>query len=153
MMEFTIDPLVGVGPIKFGQTRREVQAILAGLGEPKAVLRNPNTDCFFHNAFQVSYDDENRVEFIQAADSDEFQFLFRDESLHEMPAEEAVRFLSQFAEYDRDDPEKGYSYIFPTLQLSLWRGVLPSSVLNDRAGRHFEAVGAGRAGYFDKLLK
>src|SRR6266851_1498364 len=126
MMKFPIDPLVGVGPIKFGQTRREVQAILAGLGEPKAELRSPNTDCFFKNAFQVSYDDENRVEFIEAADSDEFQLLFGGESLHQMPTHEAVLFVSQFADYDRNDPEKGYSYVFPDLQLSLWRAVLPS---------------------------
>jgi hypothetical protein len=51
MLVFTIQPLVGVGPIKFGQTRSEVQAILAGLGQPETALRPPNTDCFFENAF------------------------------------------------------------------------------------------------------
>jgi hypothetical protein len=149
MLVFNIESLIGIGPIKFGQTRSEVQAILADLGQPEAALRPPNTDCFFQNAFQVSYDEDGRVAFIEAAPSSAFRVQFHSSSLHEMPADDAVRLVSQFAEYDRNDPDKGYSYIFPALQLSLWRPVLPSADPDDTEGRHFEAVGAGKAGYFD----
>jgi hypothetical protein len=147
MLVFTMQPLVGVGPINFGMTRSEVRGTLANLGQPKAVLRSPNTDCFFQNAFQVSYDDDGRVEFIETAASSEFRVILHGHSLHEIPATDAIRLVSQFAECDRNDPEKGYSYIFPALQLSLWRPVLPSDP-DDSEGRHFLAVGLGKAGYF-----
>ena len=147
MLVFTMQPLVGIGPIKFGMTRSEVQDILADLGQPKARLRPPNTDCFFRSAFQVSYDENGRVEFIETAASNDFRVLFHSFSLHGMTAEDAVRLVAQFAEYDRDHPERGYSYIFPALQLSLWRPVLPSGP-DDIQGRHFEAVGLGTEGYF-----
>jgi hypothetical protein len=147
MLTFTMWPLVGIGPIKFGMTRSEVRGILADLGQPKATLRSPNTDCFFQNAFQVSYDEDGRVEFIETAASSDFQVLFHDSSLHEMTAEDAVQLVSQFAEYDKNHPEQGYSYIFPALQLSLWRPVVPADP-DDTEGRHFEAVGVGKEAYF-----
>jgi len=147
MLTFTMQPLVGIGPIKLGMTRSEVRDILADLGQPKARLRPPNTDCYFRSAFQVSYDDDGRVEFIETAASTDFRVLFHGSSLHEMPAEDAVRLVSEFAEYDKDRPEQGYSYIFPALQLSLWRPVLPSD-RDDIEGRHFEAIGVGKEGYF-----
>jgi hypothetical protein len=97
----------------------------------------------------VSYDEDGGVEFIEAgAPSTAFRVLFHGSSLHEMPANDAVGLVSQFAEYDRNPPEKGYSYIFPTLQLSLWRPILPSADPDDTEGRHFEAVGVGKEGYF-----
>jgi hypothetical protein len=147
MQVFTMQPLVGVGPIKFGMTRSEVRDILADLGQPKSALRPPDTDCFFENAIQVSYDGDGRVEFIETAASSDFRVLFHGSALHEMPAEDAVRLVSQLAEYDKDRPEHRYSYIFPALQLSLWRPVLPSDH-NDSEGRRFEAVGVGKEGYF-----
>jgi hypothetical protein len=153
MFAFFIEPLVGVGPIKFGQTRSEVRAVMSGLGQSQTRLRSPKTDCFFGSALQVSYDQEERVEFIESAPSDAFQFLFHGEALHEMPAEDAVRFVSEFADYDSGPAAKGYSYIFPALQLALWRGVLPSPDPEELRGRFFESVAVGRAGYFDQRLK
>lgn len=149
MREFTIEPLVGVGPITFGMTRNEAKAALARMGQRKAVARSRNTDCYFRNAFQVSYDRDDRVEFIETAQSTAFQVLFHGKTLHDLPAEEAVQFVSQFAKYDRKRPEQGYTYVFPNLQLSLWRAVLPSADGDDSAGRHFEAIGIGKKGYFN----
>jgi hypothetical protein len=39
MLTLTMQPLVGMGPIKFGMTRSEVRDTLADFGQPKAVLR------------------------------------------------------------------------------------------------------------------
>lgn len=147
MLVFAIRTLVGVGPITFGMPRSEVRGILADIGQPEATLRFPNTDCFFQNCFQVSYDDDGRVDFIETAASTEFLVLFRSQSLHELAADEAVRLVSELADYDKAHPEHGYSYIFPALELCLWRPVMPSGT-DDSEGRHFEAVGAGKKGYY-----
>jgi hypothetical protein len=153
MFAFFIEPLVGVGPIKFGQTRSDVRAVMSDLGQPQARLRSAKTDCFFGSALQVSYDQDERVEFVESARSEAFQFLFHGEALHEMPAEDAVRFVSGFAAYYSGRAAKGYSYIFPALQLALWRGVLPSSDPEERRGRFFDSVAVGKDGYFDQMLK
>ena len=147
MHTFTIQPLVGIGPIKFGMSRNEVQAILAEFGQTQTVLRPPNTDCYFQNAFQVSYDEAGEVEFIEFASSSDVRILFHEASLHELTAEDAVRFVSQFADYDKNHRDQGFTYIFPACQLSLWRSVLPADA-DDEDGRHFEAVGIGKPGYF-----
>ncbi len=148
MLEFDALPLVGVGPVNFGMSRREVRRVLADLGQRKALKRGPNTDCFFKNAFQVHYSSDDAVEFIETASESLFRVLFHGQCLHELIADEAVKFVSKFGEYDRNDRELGYSYVFPTLQISLWRAVLPEGP-DDTVGRYFEAVGFGKTGYFN----
>jgi hypothetical protein len=54
MAVLDIQPLIGAGSARFGETCDNVRAILAGLGQTEAVLRNSDTDCFFQNAFQFS---------------------------------------------------------------------------------------------------
>ena len=68
-----------------------------------------------------------------------------------MNADDAVAHIQSIAPYDANDPELGYSYVFPGLQLSLWRPVIPDAEQNadDTTGRRFEAVGVGGEGYFD----
>jgi len=44
---------------------------------------------------------------------------------------------------DETDPELGYSYIFPTLELAFWR---PDT--DDEEAPYFSTVGAGLLGYF-----
>jgi hypothetical protein len=106
------------------------------------------TDCFFENAFQVSYDGDERVEFIECARSGLFKIMFDGQALQEITAEEAMDCLRRVAASDEKTSEPGYSYIFPAIDVSLWRGVLPQAGDNI-SGRHFEAVGVGKKGYFN----
>lgn len=48
------------------------------------------------------------------------------------------------AKHDDDDPELGFSYIFPSLELAFWR---PGD--DDDEEPHFATVGIGVRGYFD----
>ena len=98
----------------------------------------------------VDFNGEGRVEFIELAKSQQFRAIFEGECLHEIPADEAVRHVSKYGQYDRNDPEPGYSYVFLDLQLSLWRGTMPTAdqAPDDPDGRYFEAVGIAVGGYF-----
>lgn len=144
MREFQILPHKGVGPIKLGMTREEVHAIF---GEPQFShgLREQ-----FLDGFMVDFSEENRVEFIELAKSQQFRAILEGKCLHEIPAHEVIRHVSKYGEYDRNDPELGYSYVFVDLQLSLWRGVIPTANQepDDSVGRYFEAVGIAEDGYF-----
>jgi hypothetical protein len=53
--------------------------------------------------------------------------------------------VSGAAAYDPTEPELGHAYIFPDLDLSLWRPVLPESP-EDLEAREFSTIGFGMAG-------
>ena len=104
----------------------------------------------FLDGFFVNFDSAGRIEIIELAKSPLFRATFHGECLHELPAKEAVTFVSQYGHFDDTDKELGYSYVFLDLQLSLWRGTRPepNQALDDPDGRHFEAVGIAIPGYF-----
>jgi hypothetical protein len=104
----------------------------------------------FLDGFMVDFNKEDRVEFIELAKSEQFRGVFEGRCLHDLPADEAVAFVSQFGTYDPNNRELRYSYIFLDLQLSLWRGTIvePGQPDDDPDGRYFEAVGIAVDGYF-----
>jgi hypothetical protein len=144
VIDFDIEPHVGVGPIRFGMTRAEVRKVL---GKPKST--NKERDGFL-DGFYVDFDEAGSVEFIEMAKSQKFRGLFHGTCLHDLLADDAVALVSKFGKYDRNHPELGHSYIYVDLQMSLWRGVMPSpdQSTDDPDGMFFEAVGAAAAGYF-----
>jgi hypothetical protein len=132
---FGISPLEGVGPVRFGMTRDEVHA---ALGTPETVDDGRE---WFLDGFAVDFDSSGKVELLEFAASEQFRVLFHDQCIHELAADDAVALVSQHAIYDANDPELGYTYMFPKLQLSLWRPTTEEP--------HFHAVAIGRDGYFD----
>jgi hypothetical protein len=146
MLELTVIPHHGVGPIRLGMTRSEVHE---QLGEPEHVSRDRSREGFL-SGFMVDFNLEDKAEFIELAKSNRFRALFEGKCLHELPADEAVAFVSRFGRYNEDGRTLGYQYIFLDLQLSLWRGTVadPEQPENDPDGRYFEAVGVAEDGYF-----
>jgi hypothetical protein len=60
----------------------------------------------------------------------------------EVEAEKAVQAVSARASFDENDPELGWSFVFPELDLALWRPT--------REEESFSTVGVGVNGYFDR---
>jgi len=60
------------------------------------------------------------------------------------PAPVLIAAVGRHAKHDDDDPELGFSYIFPSLELAFWR---PGD--DDDEEPHFATVGIGVRGYFD----
>lgn len=141
-MKFVIRPLVGVGPVEFNMARASVYA---ALGDPE--YRNGNRECFL-SGLMIDFDEAGTVEFIEMARSEKFFADFDGQNLHGITANDAVALISKYSELQEDDAEAGYSYIYPKLQISLWRSILPENV-SDENGKYFEAIGAARDGYFD----
>src|SRR5688500_2846733 len=99
MQQYQIEPLKGVGPVRLGASRAEVHAVL---GSPAAAPVRAGE--MFFDGFFVHYDSSDRVEFIELAPSTQFVALFHGVALHQLPAGEAVAFVSRHASYDADDP-------------------------------------------------
>lgn len=159
MTSFDVTPLVGIGPVSLGMDRQRVRQVMGGpfssFGKTQADA--PLTDAFLESAFQVFYDGADRAEFIELSRGGPFAAIYKGVSVFETSAEELVTIVSQDADLDRNRPEQGYSFIFPRLELSLWRQSLPGTeddadeeVYEDdeEPGAYFDTVAVGRPGYF-----
>lgn len=149
-MDYEVSPHVGVGPIRLGMSRSLVRSLMPG---PRKSFRrassNPHeTDAFHGQGFQVFYGGaEPVVEYIELSRDSGFRALYGGMDIFETPADEVVALISSNAPFDPNDEEIGYSYIFPILDLSLWRPTVPDSP-EDAEGRQFSTIGVGGKGYY-----
>jgi hypothetical protein len=145
MQTLEIQPKIGVGPIRFGMARAEVRH---HLGSPDGDEDSERE--WYLDDLAIDFDTSGSVAFIEIAESENFRATLNGVCLHELDADDAVSHVEKTAAYDPDAPEPGYTYIFPSLELSLWRPVVPdeNQDADDETGRRFEAVGVGPTGYF-----
>jgi hypothetical protein len=142
MLSYEVIPGVGVGPVRLGMTRAQVRAGMSQ--EPERFRKSPgdsyHVDAFHQAAFQVFYaGDEPRVEYIELSRGQEFNTVYRGVEVFSMSAQDLVAMVSRDARVDDSDPELD-SYIFPDLELSLWRP--------DEEDRGFSTIGIGIRGYY-----
>jgi hypothetical protein len=147
--EYEVVPHVGIGPVRLGMTRAESRAAIGV--EARAFMKDQAdtvpTEAFHDASFQVFYDASERVEYIELSKSPEIEPIVFGEKVLQLRAEDAVGLVERHVAYDDSNPELGYSYVFPALELALWRPVVPESE-DDEEGRTFSTVGVGVSGYF-----
>jgi hypothetical protein len=147
---FEVEPHVGAGPIKLGQSRDEVREVMgAPFRTYSRVPGEPLTDTYFGTDLQVSYDARDRVEYIELNGPGSINPTLRGRTLLFAPADEVIEWMRGISDFDADDPELGYSYVYPAIDLSLWRPVVPEGPA-DVEGSTFRSVGVGRVGYYGK---
>jgi hypothetical protein len=144
--EFVLKPLHGVGPVSLGASR---EAVIAALGVPTASFyKTPDsrypTDAWFGNGFQVFYEGEQpMVAFIELSEGCNFEVFLFDLPVFSTTTPTLIREVGHRAKLDETDPELGYTYIFPSLELAFWR---PDN--DDSEAPYFSTVGIGVSGYF-----
>jgi hypothetical protein len=148
--EFPVDPLNGVGPVHLGMSR---EAVLAAFGSPTDSFRRTSssrypTDAWFENSFQVSYDgDEPTVAFIELCNDSNLEAVVFGLPVFTTAVSTLIREIECHAALDETDPELGYSYTFPKIELAFWR---PDN--DDEETPYFATIGIGVAGYFSALV-
>jgi len=97
---------------------------------------------------------QDSVEYKELSADESVTAKYKGQNVFETKAQDLVNFISQKAPYDLDDrvwsyddPEFGFSYFFPNLELALWRPVKPEAE-DDPEGQCFSMIGIGRPGYF-----
>jgi hypothetical protein len=111
------------------------------------------TDAFHNASFQVFYaGEEPQVEYIELSRGAGLRALLHELDVFAVSADEVAEHISRQAPYDPKWPEFPYAYIFHSLQLSLWRPVLPSSP-SDAEGRYFSTIGIGVKGYYGDVAQ
>lgn len=107
-------------------------------------------DAYHNNSFQVFFDEQDTVEYIELSrEESSFVTLYKGRDVFALLAEDLVALIAQDAAFDPNDWELGYSYVFPDLELAVWRPVLPENT-DDLNGRSFSTIGVGRLGYFSR---
>jgi hypothetical protein len=146
-MEFAIEPHRGIGPVSFGMSREEVREAMARAGGGRPLPRNSETECYFTAAFQVSFGDAGRADFIEVASSLDIEVLFEGLNVLDTPADELVAAIERL---DQPDPELSHppeSYTFPHLILTLWGRDKQYDYWGGQTRPVFAAVGAGAPSY------
>jgi len=151
VIRYDVTPGVGIGPVRLNMTREESRRAMGAVPHTfkKSADDTVLTDAYHRNAFQVFFDAEDRVEYIELSFDEELQALYKGVDAHRTEAMELVACISKDAAYDPDDWELGYSYAFPALDLAVWRPVMPEGE-GDEDGRCFATIGVGRRGYFSR---
>jgi len=148
MKALVVLPMVGVGPVHLGATREQVHA---ALGHPEAgFLKVPTcehrTDTWFDGCLQVFYEGESpAVSFIELSRGVGFEASLFGLPVFATRVPVLVAELSHHSQLEASDPELGFSFKFPSIELALWR---PSD--DDEEEPHVSTVGIGVPGYFSR---
>jgi hypothetical protein len=143
MPTFVVHPRQGVGPVRFGMSRAEVHRVMPP--ERWAFRKVPaaahDTDAWYRNGFQVFYAGrEPTVEFIELSAHSGCDVKYEGLDGFATAADELVRAIAATAAFDPAAPELGHAYLFPSLDLALWRPTLDQ--------QFFSTIGAGVRGYY-----
>jgi len=144
--EFILDPLKGVDPVRLGMSR---DAVHAAFGAPTATFhKTPNsrypTDAWFGSDFQVFYEgDEPTVAYIELSNGVNLEAVLFGLPVFTTKVPALIAEIGRRAELDGADPELGYSYTFPSLELGFCR---PDN--DNEEAPYFATVGLGRVGYY-----
>jgi hypothetical protein len=145
MKTVNVLPLVGVDDLRFGMKRTKVHELLGT--SFSTFQKTPSalhpTDAWLGGGFQVFYGGPDAcVEYIELSRDSGFSAMLFGQSVFATEASQVAALIEKHAPFDKSDPELGYSYVFPDLELSLWR-----PIAEPPEGRFFSTVGVGTKGY------
>lgn len=151
---FQVIPLSGIGPVLLGMSREEVQAAMGE--EPyrfKKLFWSSNlTEAYHKGAFQVFFDEADKVEFIElSSPGASFAVEYKGVNVFQTRADDLIAFISRDVGCDPQQPEPGYTFVFSQIGLSLWRELVPEND-SDPEGQYFNTVGIGTQHYIKTLI-
>jgi hypothetical protein len=145
-------PFVGIGPARLGMTRDELRESVA---LPfRSFRKTPDseheTDQFLGNGFQVFYTGAAPVvEYIEVTRDAGSRVVYREVDVFDKEAAALVALICRDAPFDSHHPEIGHTYVFPDLDLALWRPVLVRSH-DGHPSKRWTTIGIGVRGYFSQ---
>lgn len=167
-MRFDIIPHIGAGNLKLGQSRETFKEIL---GEPeysseKSVMDYgdfsipvPAKDGYLENEIQITFDDDNKADFIEfSGRGARYTEVFLNEiEVFKTPASILINKIieSTQSDFDKEEAEIPYTYVFPKIDLSVWRQVVPEldetieEIPESDDGKYFWTIGIGVKGYYN----
>ena len=149
-------PNVGIGPVKLGMDRAISRKVMNQyyIEYRKTEDSEMTTDAYLENSFQIFFDNNNRVDFIEVSYNPKVISLHYGKiNLFETEGQELISILSKESSFLEKDKEIPYGYYFKDYALVLWRPVIPEDYSEGevdeeyRNGRYFMVIGIGNKGY------
>jgi hypothetical protein len=100
--------------------RASVAKAMADCGGGRRVERSEETDCFFKNAFQVSFGDDGKADFIEVCSGIAADVQFDGRDVFDVHADELLGLIRAYEHEDSELSEPDDSYTFSGLILTLW---------------------------------
>lgn len=141
MTSIDIIPLKSAGHVKLGMTRSEV---FQTIGKPTRNLQQKDAYQTNDVFFSLYYDQNDKLEYIEYSGLGNAKILFNGIDIFKTPATDLIDQIVKQTGYQFDPNEKEipYCYVFPELELSFWRPVVPENE-HDEDGKYFMTVGIG----------
>lgn len=142
-------PNVGIDGIQFGATREDVRRVMrTRFSQDQATPRGEETDCYFDNSLQFSFEEDETLSFIEAAAPPPVHVRLLGMNTWEMPGVELLEKLQKIDKINAAISEEGNCPIFVKNRIAL--GDLDEQY--DRVGRHkhpmWGAIGIGDERYY-----
>lgn len=139
-MVFIITPPIGITKITFGMTQKDVSQSMKISSNQYKQFDGTVVDAFYNSTLQVFYDNKGLVNYIEFSNDNKITPQFDSIDIFHTKASNVIDLLKSKYQYNENDPELGYSYVFPDIELSLWR--------EDKNKEFFDTVGIGVKGYY-----
>jgi hypothetical protein len=121
MIEIEFLPKKGIPFIDFGTDRKEVQRIMISqYGASDPVARSENTDCYFENSLQFSFEEDNSLSFIEASTPPPVGVKLLGMDTWKISGRKLLNFLKTKDEINLKLSEGGESPIFKNYIITLW---------------------------------
>lgn len=136
--------------MRLGSTRAESRTAMGLQPHTFRKFRSDafDTDAYYQSSFQVYFDSAERVEYIELSrGQSSFGARYKGVDVFASRTDDVIALITRDAVVDESNPEFPYSYVFPSLELALWRSSLPDAP-DDVSGHYFDTIGIGRSGYF-----
>ena len=152
---YHVYPCQAVGAVRFGMMPSSVYSALNA--EPECRYRKSpsdphEVDCYHDSTFQIFYGgDEPAVNYIELTSyGGKFVVLFRGLDVFNVGAMELIARVGENDSFDPNDPELGFSYTFPSIEVCFWRPAVPE---DDPDCEYFQVMGIGARGYYSERVR
>jgi hypothetical protein len=127
--------------------RAEVAAAMVACGGGAPRARNSETDCFFQNAFQVSFGAAGKADFIEVCSNLAGKVQFAGRDVFDLHADELLALIRSFETEDEELSEPDDSYVFAGLIMTLWGRNEQYDYKGGKQRAVFATVGVGAPSY------
>ncbi len=152
---FDIVPHVGIGPVRLGMSRAEVEAALAGV--PQALPghtkgSSATIECYVQASLQIEFEADGTASFVEVSSHPAMLCLYKDQDVFDSPA---PQLFALFAADDALGPHvyDPLEYVFPQLIVSLWEADEQYDRRCNQSRPMYATVGVGDERYLAAIRK
>ena len=147
-------PHKGIKHINFGISRDEVQSIMTEKYNSEApIKRNDETECYFENSLQFSYESDNTLSFIEVASNPSIGVRIFDINTWEIDGNELLHLLNQKDTINEAISEGGHNPIFKENIITLYDLDEQYYECGIVTGEKWGSIGIGDKRYYNSICE